>query len=138
MSSASPTDSDASIEALVSRDRARREALVSADISALDELHHDKLFYRHPDCRTDTKATFLASFGSAQFVRIELKDWQPTIAGDTAVITTAETIVRRRDGVEVTNHVLALNVWTRVDGSCWRVLARQAVIDPQSRVAATK
>ncbi|WP_038207132.1 nuclear transport factor 2 family protein [Xenophilus azovorans] len=134
-----PTAAEATVEPLqgehelVDRERARREALLSGDLREIDAIYDDRLYYRHANSRVDDKASFMANFDHIAYQSVEASDLSVQLAGNTAIVSVAERVVVRRDGIKRQFHVLAMNVWLRENASApWRFLARQASFDPKS------
>ncbi|HVZ45490.1 MAG TPA: nuclear transport factor 2 family protein [Ramlibacter sp.] len=118
---------------LVTREEQRRAALLASDLSRIGEIYDDRLFYRHANSRVDDKTSFMDNFAHIKYESLEASDMSVHLAGDTAIVSVAERVVVKRDGVKRQFHVLAMNVWMRESASApWRFLARQATFDPKA------
>jgi hypothetical protein len=116
-----PNDAEKSL--LAAEDR-RYQAMIDADLVALDELCADELSYAHSSGARDSKSEYLEKVRSGYYVyrRIDHPVERVEIVGDSAIVVgrmTADLLVQ---GTAKTIDNLALAVWTRADGT-WRLLA---------------
>jgi hypothetical protein len=117
----SPNDAEKGL--LAAEDR-RYQAMIDADLIALDELCADELSYAHSSGARDSKSEYLEKVRSGYYVyqRIDHPVERVEMVGDSAIVVgrmTADLLVQ---GTAKTIDNLALAVWTRADGT-WRLLA---------------
>ncbi|MFW6094517.1 MAG: nuclear transport factor 2 family protein [Pseudomonadota bacterium] len=108
-------------------DRRRRDAMISADVAALDALLADELVWTHSSGRKDDKAAFLEKIaaGSADYRSLEVSD--DTVSSHGAIAIHHGTLTGRVavDGREKELRNRFLSVWART-GETLRLLAWQS------------
>ena len=126
-------DADPRLAAVHERELARREAMTTADVAALDDLLDEQVRWIHGSSKIDTKTSIIETIGSGAVHYLELtgSDEGYRLLADTVVL--ARCTIRMRseaDGVERAPLTL-LNtlVWQLVDGR-WRVANYQSTILP--------
>jgi ketosteroid isomerase-like protein len=117
------SQNDAEKAVLAAEDR-RYQAMIDADLAALDELCADELSYAHSSGARDTKSEYLEKVRSGYYVyqRIDHPVDRVEVVGDAAIVVgrmTADLLVQ---GTPKSIDNLALAVWTRSSGD-WRLLA---------------
>jgi len=117
------THDDAAAAVLAAEDR-RYQAMIDADLDALDELCADELSYAHSNGARDTKAEYFGKVRSGyyDYHRIDHPVERVEVVGDTAIVVGRMIADLDSGGVRKTIDNLALAVWARDDGS-WRLLA---------------
>lgn len=118
------TDDAAAVQAVLTAEDRRYQAMLDADLAVLDELCAPELSYAHSSGARDTKEQYLHKVHSGYYVyrRVEHPVERVAVVGDTAVVVGRMTSDLDVDGVPKTIDNLALAVWVRVGGS-WRLLA---------------
>jgi hypothetical protein len=112
---------------ILARERARCDALLAGDVSALSELLSDRLVFVHANASRDTKQTLLEKMGEGAITyRALLVDQEAVLAvGDGAALLsarlTADVLVRQ---VSKRIRNLTLSAWAHEDGA-WRLIAYQ-------------
>jgi hypothetical protein len=116
------TDDDTAA-VLAAEDR-RYQAMLDADLDALDALCADELSYTHSSGVRDTKTEYFDKIRSGYYVyhRIDHPVERVEIAGDTAVVLGRMAADIHSNGVPKALDCLALAVWIRSAGT-WRLLA---------------
>ncbi len=111
------------IDAIVELEERRRQAMLGADIAALDEMFVDNLSYTHSNAVTERKALYLERLAAGHYDYRELSflDQDIRIVGDAALITGHMT-----GEVVIAGQLRKLNsrttvVWIRRDGR-WQML----------------
>lgn len=109
----------------------RCDAMVAADVGALDRLLSDDLTWTHSSARQDTKASFLAGLqaGGTRYLEIKRLDEQVRVHGDVAVVTGVAHMRASINGEERQLRNRYTNVWTRSDEG-WRMVAWQSTAVP--------
>ena len=109
----------------------RCDAMVAADVGALDRLLSDDLTWTHSSARQDTKANFLAGLqaGGTRYLEIRRSDEQVRLHGEVAVITGVAHMRASINGEERQLRNRYTNVWTRSDEG-WRMIAWQSTAVP--------
>jgi hypothetical protein len=103
---------------------ARYQAMLDADLDALDRLCADELSYAHSSGVRDTKHEHVAKIrgGYYDYHRIDHPVERVEVLGDTAIVVGRMTADLSVDGVHKEIDNLSLAVWNRSpDG--WRLLA---------------
>lgn len=105
-----------------------KEAMISGNRTALEEITDDKLSYGHSSGHIDNKTEFIEKLasGKSDFVTIELKDQAISISGKTAIVRHQLNAATNDNGKPGEVHLLVLLVWQKQKGQ-WKLLARQAV-----------
>ncbi|MBW8767290.1 MAG: nuclear transport factor 2 family protein, partial [Geodermatophilales bacterium] len=111
------SQNDAEKAVLAAEDR-RYQAMIDADLAALDELCADELSYAHSSGARDTKSEYLEKVRSGYYVyqRIDHPVERVEVVGDAAIVVgrmTADLLVQ---GTPKSIDNLALAVWTRSSG----------------------
>src|SRR3954471_14041257 len=124
------SQNDAEKAVLAAEDR-RYQAMINADLAALDELCADELSYAHSSGARDTKSEYLEKVRSGYYVyqRIDHPVDRVEVVGDAAIVVgrmTADLLVQ---GTPKSIDNLALAVWTRSSGD-WRLLASAPAAPP--------
>jgi ketosteroid isomerase-like protein len=102
---------------------ARYQAMLDADLGALDRLCADELSYAHSSGVRDTKGEYFGKVRSGyyRYRRIEHPVERVEVVGDTAIVVGRMTADLDVDGAPKTIDNLALAVWVRRDGG-WQLL----------------
>jgi hypothetical protein len=111
-------------EEVLAAEEHRYQAMLDADLAALDRLCADALSYAHSSGVRDTKDEYLTKVRTGYYVyrRIDHPVERVEVVGDTAIVVGRMTADLDVDGVPKTIDNLALAVWTRASGS-WQLLA---------------
>ena len=109
----------------------RCDAMVAADVGALDQLLSDDLSWTHSSARQDTKASFLTGLqaGGTRYLEIRRTDEQVRLHGDTAVVTGVAHMRASINGEERQLRNRYTNVWTKSEKG-WRMIAWQSTAVP--------
>ena len=109
----------------------RCDAMVAADIGALDQLLSDDLTWTHSSARQDTKTSFLAALqaGGTRDLQIRRSDEQVRLHGDVAVVTGVAHMRANINGEERQLRNRYTNVWAKTDEG-WRMIAWQSTAVP--------
>jgi ketosteroid isomerase-like protein len=108
-------------------EQTRAQALINADIQALDAIYADEFFYNRAGGDSVTKAEYLPSFASGE-VRVHKVNYEGRkirVYGDTALVTGTQHNEVTIKGENRTLHLRYLNVWVKKGGG-WKLVARQA------------
>ena len=118
-----PSSSDDARSVLAAEDR-RYQAMIDADLSALDRLLAEQVSYAHSNGVRDTKAEYLQKVRSGyyDYRRIDHPVERLEVVGDTALVLGRMTADLAVDGTSKTIDNLSLAVWARIGGE-WRLLA---------------
>ena len=111
-------------EAVLSAEKAWKEAVLKGDGTALDKLLGDDLSYTHSSSKTQTKEQFIKDvtgggtvYKSIEFENTTLREYGSVVVmNQSAVITTVQTGV---------SHLYLTIVWAR-QGERWQMVSRQA------------
>jgi ketosteroid isomerase-like protein len=116
------TDDD--ISTVLDAEDRRYQAMLDADLPALERLCSDQLSYAHSSGVRDTKAEYLAKVRSGyyDYKRIDHPVERVEVVGDTAIVVGRMTADLTVDGTLKTIDNLALSVWIRADGE-WLLFA---------------
>lgn len=109
-----------------------KNAMVSGDRQALEEVAANDLSYGHSSGKLEDKATFVETIasGKSDFVSIDLKNQTVKITGKTAIVR-HELHAKTNDGGKPGEvHIGIILVWQK-QGKDWKMLARQAYKLPQ-------
>lgn len=109
-----------------------KNAMVSGNRGALEEIAAADLSYGHSSGKLEDKATFVETIasGKSDFVSIELKNQTVKITGKTAIVR-HELHAKTNDGGKPGEvHLGIMLVWQQ-QGKDWKLLARQAYKLPQ-------
>jgi ketosteroid isomerase-like protein len=113
-------------------DRARRTAMVDADVPTLQELFHDDMMWVHATARVDTKAGFLEAIGSGstRYFSIDVTDERFRQFGETALLSGVATMRLEVKGDPRAMENRYTIIWHRTDGY-WRVVHWQSTVVPK-------
>ncbi len=102
------------------------DALVKADIAALERLYSDQLTYTHSSSSTDTKAEYITNMkaGKTKYESLMREDVKVRVFGNTALHTSKTNIKLISNGQPSSFAVKMLHVWVK-EGSSWRMVAHQ-------------
>ena len=119
------------IEAEISRlDTRRIEALVNADMKALDEIFSDDLVYVHSGGKIDAKKPYLAlvSSGSLDYVSQQYDPPARVVVGgpDTAFVTGRVTIELKSKAGQITKRVLTTTTVYARTAAGWKAILYQS------------
>ena len=105
----------------------RFQAMVEADVPALENLLSDDLVYTHATGWRQNKAEFLASIraGEIKYHSITSDNVKARVYGNTAVLTGTVTIKARTQGQELSVELLYLEIFVKQDGR-WQLVAWQS------------
>ncbi|MDQ8004136.1 MAG: nuclear transport factor 2 family protein [Pedobacter sp.] len=109
-----------------------KNAMISGDRQALEEIAANDLSYGHSGGKLEDKATFVETIasGKSDFVSIDLKNQTVKITGKTAIVR-HELHAKTNDGGKPGEvHIGIMLVWQK-QGKDWKMLARQAYKLPQ-------
>ena len=122
-------------DAVAAVEQRRIDALLAADINALDEIIDEQCTHIESNGTARTKAAFLEDVAKREFSfdLFEIEENHIRIFGDTAVgAGTYRNIVRVRDQRNPMKHARHLRVYVHRGGS-WKLVAHQATeIAPRS------
>jgi ketosteroid isomerase-like protein len=101
----------------------RYQAMLDADLEALDRLCADEVSYAHSSGARDTKEQYFAKVRSGyyDYHRIDHPVERVEVLGDTAIVVGRMTADLSVEGTRKTIDNLSLAVWTRAGGE-WRLL----------------
>ncbi len=122
---------DQSIE-LLGLEARRCDAMVAADIDALETLLSDTLTWTHSSARQDTKASFLAGLRAAdtRYLEINRSEERVRVHGDVAVLTGVADMRASIKGEEKQLRNRYTNVWAK-SGARWQMVAWQSTAVPR-------
>lgn len=108
-----------------------RQAMISADKAALNELTAEALSYGHSNGLVEDKAAFMDALISKKsvFTSITLTNQTVQVAGDVAMVRHRLTGDTNNDNVPGKVDLTILLIWQKQKGS-WKLLARQAIKTP--------
>jgi uncharacterized protein (TIGR02246 family) len=120
-----------SVEAEISRLDARRvEALLKADVKALDQIYSDDLVYVHSGGKIDSKQPYLALLTSGNLNYVSQTYDPPArvvVAGpDTAFVTGRVTIELKSKTGEISKRVLATTTVYARSAAGWKAILYQS------------
>lgn len=128
------TPDEAAAEAGVRRAEARRvEALLKADVGALDPLLAPDLTYMHSSGVLDTKESFLSSLssGTLKYLGLDESDLRVRVYGDLAVLTGRAAVRAARGNESVALSLALTGVYAKGGDGGWRLVAWQTTRLPQ-------
>jgi ketosteroid isomerase-like protein len=105
-----------------------RNAMVSADQNALNDLTDDALSYGHSSGKVEGKKDFVDNIasGKSDFVTIDLTSQTIQVTGKTAVVRHMLSATTNDGGKPGTVKLSILLIWQKQKDN-WKLLARQAV-----------
>ena len=105
----------------------RCDAMVAADVGALDRLLSNDLTWTHSSARQDIKASFLAGLqaGGTRYLEIRRSDEQVRLHDEVAVVTGVAHMLVIINGEERQLRNRYTNVWIKLDDG-WRMIAWQS------------
>ena len=119
------------LQAVLDAEHARRQALLSGDVAALEVLLADGLVYVHSSAASDSKASYLAklSSGSLRYLSLQFEDLQARAIDTCVVVTGRMTAELSKDGQSRQVRTLFMTVWARNIGAheqaTWQLQAHQ-------------
>lgn len=104
-----------------------KNAMISGDRKALQEVAADDLSYGHSGGKVEDKATFVETIasGKSDFLTIELKNQTVKVTGKTGVVRHELHATTNDGGKPGEVHIGIMLVWQK-QGKEWKMLARQA------------
>ena len=104
-----------------------KNAMVSGERNALQEVAASDLSYGHSGGKIEDKATFVESIasGKSDFVTIDLKNQTVKITGKTAIVRHELHATTNDGGKAGEVHLGIMLVWQK-EGKEWKLLGRQA------------
>jgi len=102
------------------------QALVKADLAALNQIYAEDARLTSPEGKLETKAEFLGQVKSGQYQASAptTTDLQVRVLGDIAVATCEWKATETIQGVKSDGHYRFTDVWVKRDGR-WQVMASQ-------------
>jgi uncharacterized protein (TIGR02246 family) len=121
-------------QALIKLEREWAEALVKADVAALDRVMADDWSMTNWDGRTQTKAQSIAEIksGANKFEVVSVGDIKVRVFGDAAVVTLAQTEKSQERGKDSSGRYLFTDVWVKRDGR-WQAVATHGTKSEQPK-----
>jgi ketosteroid isomerase-like protein len=119
--------SDADREAVLRVEQEWQQALIAADVKALDRIYVETMIYTHSNGSVDDKASYIAKLKSGESVYKSMTrdDIKVQIFGDAAIVT-CHWRVSSVSGTTVNNtNARYLHFYTKQKGQ-WRMVAHQA------------
>ncbi len=103
------------------------DALVKADVAALEKLYHEKLIYTHSNAAVDSKATYNAKIksGASKYESIKRDDLKVTVIGDTAIVTAHWLVQAVSGGNKVNTDARYIHIYVKEKGG-WKMAAHQS------------
>jgi uncharacterized protein (TIGR02246 family) len=114
-------------EAILRLEQEWQDALISADVAALDRLYAETMIYTHSNGSVDDKKSYIESLrsGTAKYQSMTRDEIKVQIFGDSAIVT-CHWQVSSVSGTKVNNtNARYLHFYTRQNGK-WRMVAHQA------------
>lgn len=118
---------DAARAAVLKVEQEWQDALIAADVKALDRLYLDTMIYTHSNGSVDDKASYIENIrtGKSVYKSMTRDDIKVQIFGDAAIVT-CHWRVSSLSGTTVNNtNARYLHFYTRQKGQ-WRMVAHQA------------
>jgi uncharacterized protein (TIGR02246 family) len=111
-------------QALIRLEREWAEALVKADVTALDRVMADDWSMTTWDGRTQTKAQSIEEIksGVSKFEAASADNFKVRVFGDAAVVTLTQTEKSQERGKDNSGRYLYTDVWVKRDGK-WQAVA---------------
>lgn len=104
-----------------------KNAMISGERKALEEVASDDLSYGHSGGKIEDKSAFVEAIanGKSDFVTIDLKNQTVKITGKTAIVRHELHATTNDGGKSGEVHLGIMLVWQK-QGKDWKLLARQA------------
>ncbi|WAC40341.1 nuclear transport factor 2 family protein [Pedobacter sp. SL55] len=104
-----------------------KNAMISGERTALEEVAATNLSYGHSGGKVEDKAAFVESIasGKSDFVTIDLKNQTIKVTGKTAIVRHELHATTNDGGKAGEVHLGIMLVWQK-EGKDWKLLARQA------------
>ncbi|MFM7320919.1 MAG: nuclear transport factor 2 family protein [Armatimonadota bacterium] len=120
-------------EPALEADKARRDAMVAADIAKLTPLLADNLVYTHSSGKVDTKASLLEAIrtGSLDYEKIEPRDTVVRARGRTVVVTGIVTVAVKTPEGSRSFDARFTAVHGRTQDNQWQLLVWQTTRLPE-------
>ena len=109
------------------RETRRFEAIVRADVAALEDILSDDLTYTHTNCVFETKGEFIAKIKSGQ-LKYEIfapEDIRVRVFGETGVLTGLARVKVQVKGEQLSFQLRFTDVYVK-KGDRWQMVAWQA------------
>ncbi len=118
-------------EQVLAREAQRCEALLAADVDALDGLLSERLVFAHATAKYEDKASLLQKMGAGTIVykTLDVTEQRVIDLGDSALLLSRLTADVLVGGQARSIDNMTLSVWTREDGQ-WRLVAYQPTAIP--------
>lgn len=123
---------DAMVQGVLQAEERRRQALLAADVAALQTLLADGLVYVHSTAVSDSKASYLAKLQSAslKYLSLHFEDFQVRVLGHCAVVTGRMSAEVSKDGQSKRVCSMFMTVWSTDDDvggapALWTLQAHQ-------------
>ena len=112
---------------LIACDQARHQALLAADIEALDALFADDLIYLHSTAVSDSKEVFLEGLraGKTRYLAIDYQPGEYRLGRDFAQITAKVAMKLLIEGATKEVRALIISTW-RFEQERWLMMSWQA------------
>jgi ketosteroid isomerase-like protein len=119
---------DKETEAVAKAVEQLKQAMISGERTALENIAADKLSYGHSSGLIEDKATFVEHIASGQsdFVTIDISEQTISVSGNTALVRHTLKGNINDGGKPGTLNLKVLLVWQKQKGG-WKLLARQAI-----------
>ena len=119
--------------AVLKREEARLQAMVKADLAALEDILADDLSYVHSSGSVDSKREFVDAIrtGRLKYKSYDRKEAAVAVYGDTALVTGKAFVVVVREGADVPIRLQFTNVWVKRAGK-WRMVAWHSTRLPEN------
>lgn len=110
---------DALVQAVLQAEERRRQALLAADVVALQTLLDDGLVYVHSTAASDSKASYLAKLQNAslKYLSLHFEDLQVRVLGRCAVVTGRMSAEVSKEGQPKQVRSLFMTVWSTDEGA---------------------
>lgn len=114
-------------QAILSLEQQWEDALVKADVAALEKLYSDKLIYTHSNAAVDNKTSYITKIksGASKYVSIKRDDLKVTLIGDTAIVTGHWLVQAVSGGNQVNTDARYMHVYVKEKGG-WKMAAHQS------------
>jgi ketosteroid isomerase-like protein len=105
-----------------------KQAMISGERSALENIASDSLSYGHSGGKVETKTEFVEAIasGKSDFVTIDLSEQTISVKNGVGVVRHVLNATTNDGGKPATVKIKILLVWAKEKGQ-WKLLARQAV-----------